>query len=87
LLVWKGRQVLVHYVDLTGQLPFQKSSGIRDSFLNLLNHLNRLPQKDDIFKGREMDFRWLLPGEPTPAQREVLREAGVEPFSFKFPPL
>jgi hypothetical protein len=86
LLTWKGRHVQVYYVDLTGQIHVQKSKAVRESFLNFLSHLNRLPQKDDIFKGREMVFRWLLLEEPSFSGREVLREAGVEVFLFR-PPL
>jgi hypothetical protein len=86
LLTWKGRQVQVYYADLTGQIRVQKSKAIRESFLNFLSHLNRLPQKDDIFKGREMSFRWLLLEAPSASGREILREAGVEVFLFR-PPL
>ncbi len=82
LLTWKGRQVQVYYADLKGQLRTQKSKAVRESFLNFLSHLNRLPQKDAIFKGREMVFRWLVLETPTSADLELLREAGVEAFLF-----
>jgi hypothetical protein len=87
LLAWKGRQVQVYYVDLTGQIRLQKSKAIRESFLNFLSHLNLLPQKDGIFKGREMVFRWLMLEAPSSAAREILREAGVEVFLFQPPRL
>jgi len=83
LLLWKGRQVRVCYVDLTGRLAAETPRAVRESFLNLLGHLTRLSQKDGIFKGREMVFQWIVLEEPTRGQAAVLAEAGVEPFFFK----
>jgi hypothetical protein len=83
LLLWKGRQVRVCYVDLTGCLAAKTPRDIRESFLNLLGHLTRLSQKDGIFKGREMVFQWIVLEEPTRSQRAVLAEAGVETCLFK----
>ena len=83
LLLWKGRQVRVCYVDLTGRLATKTSPDIRESFLNLLGHLTRLSQKDGIFKGREMVFQWIVLETPTQGQRAVLAEAGVETCLFK----
>jgi hypothetical protein len=82
LLVWKGQQLQIHYVDAAGCIEDFDVSSIKEAFFELLGFLRCLSLWQKNFQGREITFKWLMLEEPTALQAKILKTAGVEPFLF-----
>jgi hypothetical protein len=82
LLAWKGKQVEIIFLDLTGGIEKTSEADVKEEFLNLLSHLCRWSQWERVFKGREVLFKWLAWASFSHAQRRILEMAGVEPLEF-----
>ncbi len=82
LLAWRGREVQLVFADPANHLHRASVEQVRDKFLDFISYLTRQAAWRDIFKGRDVRFRWASLSGPSEEGNKKLSAAGVESFQF-----
>ncbi|HVZ80357.1 MAG TPA: hypothetical protein VHE12_06075 [bacterium] len=82
LLAWKGKEVQIIYSDSGDELPLASAERVKEHYIGLLVHLVPDPGWEDVFKGREVFFKWATARSSLDAGSRTLEQAGVERFYF-----
>lgn len=82
LLAWKGNEVQIIFADSEDALPVLSVERVKERYIGLLVHLIPDPDWEDVFKGREVFFKWATVRSSLDEGSRTLDMAGVERFYF-----
>lgn len=82
LLAWKGKEVQIIFSDSVDTLPVLSTDKVKEHYIGLLVHLIPDPEWEDVFKGREVFFKWATARSSLDVGSRTLDLAGVERFYF-----